>query len=220
MSDGDGFSASSSSNTTAQTIDPKKINSYSGGEGRFMDWSQNLRGKWLDPLLRSLAESGIRADHITFLSLATGLIFCPVFLWGPKLVAFTFLLLHVLLDGLDGPLARYTGQDSNSGSFTDTMADQLVVAASTVTMIHAGHAGAWPGGLYVFFYTVVVAFALARNALCKPYSWLFRPRFFVFAWFVVETYWLPGKLDWVLWLATAILAMKCITGFLAIRRRL
>jgi phosphatidylglycerophosphate synthase len=196
------------------------ITCYSDNEGGFMEWSQSIRGRLLKPMLAGMAGLGLRGNHVTFLSLVAGLAFCPLFLWGSQPIAFVMLLLHVLLDGLDGPLARYRGQASNRGSFTDTMADQLVVTASALTMIHAQHLGAWPGGLYLFFYTVVVAFAFIRNALDAPYSWLFRPRFLVFFWFVIEVYLWPGSIDIVLWAASGLLALKCLTGFLTIRRRM
>jgi phosphatidylglycerophosphate synthase len=196
------------------------VNCYSGGEGGFMKWSQDLRGRLLDPLIRRMAGAGLRANHITLLSLLAGLAFCPAILWGHPFAAFALLLLHVLLDGLDGPLARFSGSASNRGSFTDTMADQLVVTATAITVIHSGHASLWPGGLYLFFYTVVVAFAFVRNAMSAPYSWLFRPRFLVFSWYAVELFWLPGTLDWVLWASAGVLALKSLTGFIQIRRRM
>lgn len=197
-----------------------KITCYSAGEDGFMQRSQAWRGRMLRPVLVVLAALRITPNQITFLSLATGLAFGPVFLWGSRPVAFGLLLLHVLLDGLDGPLARHLGRASNAGSFTDTMVDQVVLAFSTVTMIHAGHAGAWPGGLYLFFYGIVVIFAMVRNALAIPYSWLFRPRFLVYAWFPVEVYLWPGTLNLLLWLGTVLLAFKTLTGFLRIRRRM
>lgn len=162
----------------------------------------------------------MRANHVTLLSLLAGLAFCPALLLGQRIVAFVLLLLHVLLDGLDGPLARYSGNASNRGSFTDTMADQLVVTAAAITMTHAGYAGIWPSGLYIFFYTVVVAFAFIRSAMETPYSWLFRPRFLVFTWYLVEIYGLPGTLNWVLWATSGLLALKCLTGFIRIRSRI
>lgn len=211
MSDGDGI--------TANNFDAK-VTCYSGGESSFMNWSQELRGRLLRPLLRHMTLAGLRANHVTLLSLIAGLAFCPLYLWGSKPAAFGLLLLHALLDGLDGPLARFRGTASNRGSFTDTMADQLVVTATTLAAIHAGAASAWPGGLYIFFYAVVVGFAMVRNALAAPYSWLFRPRFVVYASLLVETWWLPGTLDSVLWTAAAVLAFKTLTGFLTIRRRI
>ncbi len=185
-----------------------------------MQRSQAIRARLLNPLLRILAGMGVTPNQLTLLSLLTGLAFCPVFLWRSKAVAFGLLLSHVLLDGLDGPLARFTQRASNRGSFTDTTADQVVVAFSAVTLIHAGYAGAWPGGLYLFFYCMVVIFAMVRNALTIPYSWLVRPRLLVYAWFPVEVYLWHGTLDPLLWVLSAVLAIKMVTGFVKIRRRI
>jgi phosphatidylglycerophosphate synthase len=198
----------------------EKVTCYSDGEGRFMDWSQEFRARWLKPLLEHLADLGLRGNHITFFSMIAGLGFCPAYLFEYKVVAFGLLFLHVLLDGLDGPLARFLGQASNRGSFTDTMADQIVVTVTALTLVHTGDASAWSGGLYVFFYAVVVGFALVRNALAAPYSWLFRPRFIIYAWFVAETCFWPGTLDVALWIASGILGAKAITGFLMIRQKI
>lgn len=182
--------------------------------------SQALRGRWLRPLLGGMATLGLTPNHLTLLSLVAGLAFCPVFLWGSSAVAFGLLLAHVLLDGLDGPLARFAGRASNQGSFTDTSADQVVVACSTLTLIQAGHVGAWPGGLYVFCYSTVVVFALVRNALAIPYSWLVRPRFLVYLWMPVELHLWRGSLDVVLWILNGLLVVKTLTGFVQIRRQL
>jgi phosphatidylglycerophosphate synthase len=196
------------------------VNCYSDGEGAFMERSQNLRGKFLGPLLLWLGGNGVRAGHITFLSLLSGLAFCPLFLAGEVALAFSFLFLHVLLDGVDGPLARHLGRAGARGSFTDTAADQVVVTATAITMVYTGLVGAWAGGCYLFLYTLVVTFAMVRNALEVPYSWLLRPRFLVFAWMAVEIFWLPGTLNLVFWLANGLLAWKALTGFIAIRRKM
>ena len=80
---------------------PPKVTCYAEGESGFMDWSQDARGRLLEPFLGQLAKLGLRANHVTALSLLSGLAFCPVFLWGSHPVAFGLLLLHCLLDGLD-----------------------------------------------------------------------------------------------------------------------
>jgi phosphatidylglycerophosphate synthase len=198
----------------------RNINCYSGGEGGFMDWNQALRGRMLEPLLMRMAQVGMRGSHVTLLSMIAGLLYCPLYLFEQKAAAFVLLLLHVLLDGLDGPLARFRGQASDRGSFTDTMADQVVVTATTLTMMHAGAASAWAGGSYIFLYAIVVAFAFARNAMAAPFSWLFRPRFLVFSWLAVDSYLLPGSLEAVLWISSGMLGLKCLTGFVKIRNRI
>jgi phosphatidylglycerophosphate synthase len=199
---------------------PPAVTCYSAGEGGFMQQSQAWRGRWLKPLLVVLARIHVTPNQLTLLSLLAGLAFCPLFLWGPKPLAFAMLLLHAVLDGLDGPLARLTKQAGSRGSFTDTIADQLVVTFSTVTLIHAGFVAAWPGALYLFFYCMVVVFAMVRNALAIPYSWLVRPRFVVYLWMPVEVYLWRGSLDGVLWIFSALLAGKMLTGFIKIRRRM
>ncbi len=185
-----------------------------------MKSSQALRGRLLHPLLTLLAFLRVTPNQLTVLSLLTGLAFCPCFHWGWRGSAFVLLLMHVLLDGLDGPLARHLGRASSRGSFTDTMADQVVITFSTITLIQSGYAGAWPGGLYLFFYGVVVIFAMVRNAIANPYSWLVRPRLIVYAWIPVEVYLWRGSLDVLLWISTVLLAVKMWTGFIHIRRKL
>ena len=193
---------------------------YSEREAAMMKKSQAWRGHALRPVLLVLARIEVTPNHLTLLSLLTGLAFCPAFIAGSTLLAFGLLLAHVLLDGLDGPLARFSGTASNRGSFTDTTADQVVVTFSTVTLMQAGYIGIWPGALYLFFYSVVVIFAMVRNALEIPYSWLVRPRFFVYACMPVAVYGWRGALDVLLWLLTSLLALKMLTGFIQIRRQM
>lgn len=198
----------------------EKITCYSGGEAGMMQRSQELRGRWLRPLLEWLKRLHVRPGHLTLISLLLGMAFCGVLIWGNALVALALLLFHVLMDGLDGPLARHLGTASNRGSFTDTMADQLVVSFSTLTLIHVGLAALWPGVMYLFLYTLVVVFAFVRNALAIPYSWLVRPRFFVYGCIPVSIYlWRPA-LDWILWITSGLLALKTLTGFVQIRRKM
>jgi phosphatidylglycerophosphate synthase len=198
-----------------------KADCYSAQERGAMEWTQRLRGRLLSPLLNVLARAGVTADHITLLALLLGLSFCPLYFWSP-LAAFVMLALHVLLDGLDGPLARHTGTASRKGSLTDSTADQLVIAATTITLMATPEhvIGVLPGGVYIFLYTLVVAFAMVRNALGIPYSWLVRPRFYVYGWLLVETYLWLHTIDWVLWGFNALLAYKMATGFFKIRNKM
>ena len=192
-----------------------------------MVWGQELRAWLLGPTLRTLAAGGVTPDQITAASLLCGLAFCPLWLWPgspawARPVALAMLLVHVLLDGLDGPLARHLGVASRRGSFTDTLADQIVVTVSTLSIMAAPGAlvSSWTGGVYIFLYAMVVAFAMIRNALGVPYSWLVRPRFWVYAWIAVEQLFLIGWMDLVVGGFAVILAVKLATGFVAIRRLL
>jgi phosphatidylglycerophosphate synthase len=199
--------------------DGLKADCYSAGERGMMVFFQRVRGVMFAPLLRWLDAARVKPDQLTLMSCVAGLAFCPLFFIA-KPIAFLLLALHVALDGLDGPLARYQNVASRKGSFTDTMADQVVIVATTAAVMAAGMATIAAGMAYAVVYTVVALFAMARNYLERPYSWLLRPRFYVYAWFLVECYWKPGTLNIFLWVCTAILGIKAITGFIGIRRRL
>ena len=198
----------------------RKADCYSVGERKARVWTQQVRGRWLKPLLKVLAACQITPDHLTLLSLACGLAFCPLYFFQYLPAAFAALVLHILLDGLDGPLARHTGVASRKGSFADSMSDQTVIVATTITLMISHTIDVAAGGTYIFLYTVVVLFAMIRNALEIPYSWLVRPRFIVYAWLLVEAYWWTGSLDFVLWGFNGLLAIKLLTGFVHIRRRI
>lgn len=198
-----------------------KTDCYSAGERRSMEWTQQLRGRWLAPVLRGLTQAGITADMITLWSLLLGLLFCAAYPWRPA-IGLWLLGVHVLLDGLDGPLARHQGAASRAGSFTDTFCDQIVISASTITLmaLPEPRIGVVPGGLYLVLYALVVALAMVRNALAIPYSWVLRPRFYVYAWLIGETYLFPGTLDYLIWGCDAVLAVKLLSGFFKVKRAL
>lgn len=205
--------------TEENNTDALKADCYSDGEREWMVRTQQMRAKLFGPLMRMLEACGVRPDHITLLSLLAGLAFCPLIFHSPPW-ALCMLAMHVFLDGFDGPLARHLGVDSPKGSFTDSMADQTVITATTLTLMYSGMIDLIPGVLYLFTYTVVVLFAMARNVLKDPYSWLFRPRFYVYIWFIVEIYWWPGTINYLMWACVGVLTLKTLTGFAGIRRNM
>jgi len=192
---------------------------YSARERGAMERSQQWREKVLRPALVAGTSMGLHPGLVTATSLASGLAFAP--LWSiSNAGALAVLALHVLLDGLDGPLARWQGRDSARGSFTDTVCDQLVVAAVVLTLISDQRLGPIPGGAFLFLYTLVVAFAMVRNALAVPYSWLIRPRFLLYAAIPVEAWLEAGVVTPLCVVLAILLGLKGASGFVAIRKAL
>ena len=204
-----------------------KADCYSAGERAGMIWTQDVRAWLFRPLLILAERCGVRPDHVTAVSLFFGLAFCPLYLlhasasWAMPL-SLVSLLLHVLLDGFDGPLARHLSVGSPRGSFTDTFADQLVVTGTTLALmcIPSPPLSVVVGGLYLFFYSMVVGFAMVRNAMGLPYSWLLRPRLWIYGWIAVDYYLLPDTLNGIMAIFSVVLGIKMASGFVAIRRLL
>lgn len=211
-----------------------KADCYSAGERSVMNAWQEWKQRLLTPLLDVLDRMGFRAGHITVLSLALGLAFGPGYLLfestSGQLLAWVLLALHLLIDGVDGPLARWQGRASQAGSYADSLADQAVIAVSTIAFMQAeslGRAGLaiFTGGSYLFLYTVVVATAMVRNALGVPYRFLLRPRMFVYTalfleWSVPSSWAIGHAVEALVWLFNALLAFWLLSGFRALRRAL
>ena len=197
----------------------QKNDCYSDGERKWMEFGQQLRHVTLLPLLRLLTKLRITADILTAIALVLGFLFLPLWLKGYSTWAFCCLVTHVLLDGLDGPLARFQGAASPRGSFTDTFADQIVLSVVTLSwMITLGDATAIAAGTsYIFLYAGVVALAMVRNALHIPYSWLVRPRFIVYAALFIDTVLASNWTIAVIWVCNAILLIKLMSGFYYLR---
>jgi phosphatidylglycerophosphate synthase len=211
---------------TKSTDSKPTADCYSAGERGMMEWYQGFRQRRLGGLLRLMEKLGINGNHITFSSLICGLLFCPLVFFYPWL-AFFLLFTHVIIDGLDGPLARHLGTDSRAGSFADTTCDQVVLAAATITlMCHPDQIIAiLPGSIYLFLYTIVVGFAMVRNALGIPYRWLIRPRFVVYAWTALEMFsfggtYLDGSVNIVIWVINGMFLITFVQGFFKIRANL
>lgn len=187
-----------------------------------MESGQQIRAIILRPLLIWLTALRVTPDSVTLLAALCGVAFLPLLLTDHAWIALSSLAIHVLLDGLDGPLARHQQVASARGSFTDTLADQLVVTTVTIAwMIDiATKPTLFVGAFFVFVYALVVAMAMVRNALEIPYSWLVRPRFFFYGAIAVDL-----VLGWtttiaVVAICTVLLSWKAWTGFRALRRRI
>ena len=81
---------------------------------------------------RRLAPRGVSPNQMTFVSMLVGLAAAPFFLWSnPEIQVIGGLLfvLHSVLDGCDGELARLTYRESRFGGLFDFFSDNLVHVA-------------------------------------------------------------------------------------------
>ena len=192
---------------------------YSSGEMKFMLWGRNIRAQILAPMLKVMKENGVTPNHVTILSLVSG-VAAALSIGFDNDLALIFILLHVLLDGIDGPLARYTKADSNKGTFADTACDQIVIAAIGLGLINAGIITPLSGSIYILLYTVVIGFSMVRSAMGIPYKWLIRPRFLLYIWLYFEFNIIDGMTTYILWGFSLILLLSAVTGYFKIRKAL
>ncbi|MDP3698790.1 MAG: CDP-alcohol phosphatidyltransferase family protein [Nanoarchaeota archaeon] len=82
------------------------------------------RSQKLEKIAKAIAKTGISANHLTFLSLCSG-IAAIYFLFNDYYLFALFALLHLVFDGLDGVVARLTAP-TLAGKYFDLISDSLV----------------------------------------------------------------------------------------------
>ena len=93
----------------------------------------------LDPLMRKIIDppldftaallpAGLRANHLTVVGFAIGLLCFGAILLEQFTAALILLFLNRLMDGLDGAVARYQDDASDLGAYLDIVSDSLIWA--------------------------------------------------------------------------------------------
>lgn len=81
---------------------------------------------------RRIAHTGISPNQITLMGMTTGLIAAFLLSWPgywPKLIGALLFVICVIVDGVDGEVARLALKESNFGHYLDIVTDNIVHAA-------------------------------------------------------------------------------------------
>ena len=128
---------------------------------------RTYRSKKLEKIARPLVKAGLAANHLTFLSLLSG-IAAIYYLFSNYYLFALFALLHLLCDGLDGVVARIT-KPTLFGTYFDLLSD------STVTFLILLKAGFYLQELYAYIAAGLFLLALLihlRSRLQAPMLFL------------------------------------------------
>jgi phosphatidylglycerophosphate synthase len=110
--------------------------SYSSLEHRFLEGGRQVVSTFLKPMVILLAALGVPLNAVSISQIIVGAMIVVIIVGYPRLALVLFIL-TLLLDGLDGTLARYTNRCSSFGALLDQFCDHtreiLVIAALTNT---------------------------------------------------------------------------------------
>ena len=171
------------------------------------------------PLLKLFIKLKITANMLSYFSAILGII-ATVYLWYDLRIASILLLISLLIDGMDGALARITKQNTMQGSITDCFADQITISATTIGFIAIGLLNPIIGGLYLITYPLVITFSITRNIMKKPAIYVFRPRIIVYALLWIFTLTQVNLFDYVTLPISIILLYQVIKDFYFLRSQL
>lgn len=186
---------------------------------------QSGRDGVLSPLIGLLARLGVTPDHLSLLGVLCLGGFALLVLRDPLTPATAawasgFILAHVLLDGLDGPLARRLGTAGPAGALVDMLCDHGGLVIVVWVLSAAGLVDGTLGNVYVFTYTLAVVWIVWLNMLGRPFRWVLRTKYLTYG--MIFVYGLTGRnsLDYALALFTVSNVWLDVLGFLRVRRAL
>lgn len=165
--------------------------SYSSLERRLLWPVRNERMRLWQPLVHILARLGISPNVISLSQVPVGLGVVGLIPTHPRL-ALVLYVVTLMIDGLDGALARHTGRASPFGALVDQLADHVREVIVVLGLVWLGALHPLLGGLFPF---VLLCFNLTI-ALCnfyqvpillvlKHYLTLY-PALFLYLWFGVN----------------------------------
>lgn len=185
---------------------------WSPSERKMKGFFENIKSILFKPLVFVLIKLQISANFVSYLSAIVGLI-AVLYMWYDIKLATIFLILSLILDGLDGSLARATKTNNLNGSLTDCFTDLIVISASSIGLIATGLVNPIIGGIYLVSYPLLITFSVLRNILNCPKKYVFRPRFIVYAIFIFYAFSSINILNIILAPISLILLFQVTTDF-------
>jgi phosphatidylglycerophosphate synthase len=134
----------------------------------------DVRAIIFNPLVRILAFLKITPDMLSYTGLFLMLLFIFLLRANEFSLAAVLLLLTVLLDNIDGVLARYQKRDSDLGKFKDMVVDNICFSLFIIGLVYAKLLTGLIG--LIFVYTMILAklFRSIDHAFFLKSDWHFK----------------------------------------------
>lgn len=162
-----------------------RLDYFNEGESAAQKSFANRRDKIFAPIVKALIALGVKPLHVSIfgVALCTLVIFISPDYWMAIAI---LLVLYILADGIDGPLARATNGGSNGGALVDIFSDQVgvfIVALAAVTWLEVTPQAHF---VFAFFYILCVFSMVIVNAIGQNVINTVRLKYFYFLLYVVS----------------------------------
>ncbi|WP_319484183.1 CDP-alcohol phosphatidyltransferase family protein [uncultured Cohaesibacter sp.] len=160
---------------------------FNKGEGEKQAAFAAKRDLLFRPFVRFLAAKGVTPTMLSFVGglFAIFAVAMPADYWNLAAAGF---VLYVLMDGLDGPLARLTREDSAGGSLVDIFTDQFGVVLVALGAIFWLDADILANILFAFFYGHTVYLMVICNLIGAQMPFILRVKYLYFIIYIVALY--------------------------------
>ncbi len=165
--------------------------SYSSLERRFLVPARKLLLTIYHPFIRALAALRITPNLISFAQIPVGVIAVALMPSQPR-VAFILFVAAIMLDGIDGALARATNRASAFGALFDQYCDHVREVVVVAGLALHGALNGFLAGLYGLAYVGlnITLYICNQQRVPAPFALksyaIVYPAIFLFLWFRVD----------------------------------
>ncbi len=169
----------------------RRGDSYSALERQFIGAFRQTLLRATRPLVSLLARLGVHPNLLSASQVVGSVAVVALVPTHPRL-AFVLFLALLLIDGLDGALARATGQASAFGALVDQYCDHIREVTVVGGMAFWGALAIVPAVLYGLVYTGLNLTLYLANAHGAPVPWAVKsylvvyPALFLYLWFGLD----------------------------------
>jgi len=193
--------------------------SYSSLERRLLEPVRRLESALLRPAVVLLAALGIPPNAVSASQVAVGGAIALIVADRPRL-AFALFVLALLLDGLDGALARHTGRCSPFGALLDQFCDHTREILMMAALARIGALDPFWAALYAFAYPAFNLTLFLCNYHRTPLPLALKSYLIVYPALFLHLWWGINWLDMAVALSTALMATVIAQGLLRLREAL
>jgi phosphatidylglycerophosphate synthase len=153
------------------------------------------RDQFLRPLVKQLTKWGIKPNHITLFSVLLLFVAVSVVMSNPILGGLLGLFYN-LLDGVDGPLARYQKVESNGGSLIDILADQIGIVILPIFAVLYFDTNFIFAYIFGLFYIIEIFLLTILNSLNIEIGFVLRVKYFYYVLFLISAFLHADYVGW------------------------
>ena len=192
-------------------------------EQKIYERMAEMRTTLFKPLVRVLDKVGVTPNMVSY----TGVLFMcgfAYFVAADPWFAMWLGVVAVVLDLIDGPLARYQKTTSDKGKFIDMICDSVVFTLFCVGLVYAGLVNSLVAMVFVYVMLMNKVLRCIRNGVFFKSKWFFKavagfvPNLIVGVMYGVFVFYVFSGLNWLMWGMELGSLVLVVDGFLKYRK--